>query len=57
VDPARIEHRQAIPGEQRRSVLDTAKAGAALGWRPATPLDRGLAETWAWFRARPEPGQ
>jgi UDP-glucose 4-epimerase len=56
-DPACIEHRQGIPGEQRRSVLDAAKAGAALGWRPGTTLDEGLAETWAWFRSRPGPGQ
>lgn len=52
IDPARIEHRQAIPGEQRRSVLDPARAAAGLDWRPETGLDRGLAETWAWFRDR-----
>ena len=51
VDPAGIGHRDPIPGEQRRSVLDPSRAGAALDWYPATDLDRGLGETWAWFRA------
>jgi UDP-glucose 4-epimerase len=37
-------------GEQRHSVLDPARAGAWLGWTPATPLDDGLAKTLAWFR-------
>jgi UDP-glucose 4-epimerase len=50
VDPARIEHRDPVAGEQRRSVLDPARAGTDLDWRPATGLDQGLAETWAWFR-------
>jgi UDP-glucose 4-epimerase len=50
MDPDRIEHQPGIPGEQRRSVLDPARAGDALDWRPATSLDQGLAETWAWFQ-------
>ena len=53
VDPARIERGEAIPGEQRRSVLNPGKACAELGWSPATSLDRGLAETWEWFRSHP----
>lgn len=52
VDPARIEHRGAVPGEQRRSVLDPAKACAELGWRPDSRLDDGLAQTLDWFRTR-----
>jgi UDP-glucose 4-epimerase len=52
MDPGRIEHRPAIAGEQRRSVLDPARAAASLDWRPATGLDQGLAETLAWFRQR-----
>ncbi len=39
------EHGPARPGEQRRSVLDAARAKQALGWTPATPLDAGLART------------
>lgn len=50
VDPAGISHREAIPGEQRRSVLDAGRARAALGWTPRTALADGLAETWNWFQ-------
>jgi UDP-glucose 4-epimerase len=49
IDPAGIQHRPAIAGEQRRSVLDPAKARVALGWSARTPLDQGLAATWNWF--------
>ena len=37
------------PGHDRRYSLDTRKL-AALGFRPSTPFDRGLAETVAWYR-------
>jgi UDP-glucose 4-epimerase len=40
----------AKPGEQRRSVIDPAKAGRVLGWRPEVPLEQGLAETLEFFR-------
>ena len=39
------------PGDVARSVLDPARAGVAWGWRPTVPLDEGLAQTVAWFRA------
>ncbi len=38
------------PGELRASALDSARIRAALGWEPAIPLERGLAETLAWYR-------
>jgi UDP-glucose 4-epimerase len=44
------EHGSAKPGEQRRSLLDAARAKALLGWHAVTPLDEGLAQTVAWFR-------
>jgi UDP-glucose 4-epimerase len=44
------EHGPAKPGEQRRSLLDAARAKSLLGWRPSTPLDEGLTQTVAWFR-------
>jgi UDP-glucose 4-epimerase len=50
-----IEPAPAIPGEQRRSVLDPRKAGRELGWRPATSLDDGLRGTLEWFAARGAP--
>jgi len=45
----------AKPGEQRRSCIDPALAGRALGWRPEVALEDGLARTLAWFRARRGP--
>ena len=39
------------PGHDRRYSLDAAKL-ARLGFRCAIPLDRGLAETVAWYRDR-----
>jgi len=50
LDPAGIEHGPGIPGEQRRSVLDPAKAARELGWTPRTGLADGLQATWNWFR-------
>jgi UDP-glucose 4-epimerase len=44
------EHGSAKPGEQRRSLLDAARAKALLGWHAVTSLDEGLAQTVAWFR-------
>jgi dTDP-glucose 4,6-dehydratase len=39
------------PGHDRRYSLDAGKL-ARLGFRPSTPLERGLAETIAWYGAR-----
>jgi len=44
-------HAEARLGEQRRSAIDPALAGRALGWRPEVGLDEGLARTLEWFRA------
>jgi UDP-glucose 4-epimerase len=49
---APIEFAPKRPGELARSVLAPSKAAEQLGWRAATPLERGLAETYAWFAAR-----
>jgi len=43
------QHGPARPGEQRRSVLDAARAGTRLGWTPVTPLQQGLEKTLDWF--------
>jgi UDP-glucose 4-epimerase len=45
-------HGPARPGEQRRSVLDGARARRLLGWAPRVTLDEGLRRTVASFRAR-----
>lgn len=39
-------------GELHRSALDARLAGELLGWRPATPLVEGLADTVGWIRSR-----
>jgi UDP-glucose 4-epimerase len=38
------------PGEQLRSAVSPARAERELGWRPATDLRAGLAQTFAYFR-------
>jgi len=46
-------HGPAKPGEQRRSCLAVGFAAKVLGWRPKTPIERGLQETIAsWRQAR-----
>ncbi|HEX4386683.1 MAG TPA: NAD-dependent epimerase/dehydratase family protein [Myxococcales bacterium] len=43
------KHGPTAPGEQRRSVIDPAAIGKALGWRPTVQLADGLARTAQWF--------
>jgi UDP-glucose 4-epimerase len=46
-------HGPAKAGEQRRSCLAVGLAARVLGWRPETPLTRGLQETIAsWDQAQ-----
>ncbi len=47
-----IEHAEKRAGELQASVLDIAKAGHSLAWRPEVSLRDGLAKTFAWFAAR-----
>src|SRR5215210_4312834 len=37
------------PGHDRRYLLDSTKIRSELGWQPAVPFERGLAETVAWY--------
>jgi dTDP-glucose 4,6-dehydratase len=37
-------------GHDRRYAVDFGRITAELGWRPAIPFDRGLADTVAWYR-------
>jgi UDP-glucose 4-epimerase len=43
-------HGPAKAGEQSRSVLDSRRAEAILGWAPRADLESGLAHTVAYFR-------
>jgi UDP-glucose 4-epimerase len=47
-----VRHGEAKPGEQRRSVVDCARAATLLEWRPEVSLAEGLKRTVDWFRAR-----
>jgi UDP-glucose 4-epimerase len=49
---AQPQHGPAKPGEQRRSVIDPARARRVLGWTPRVQLADGLREVVAFFRAR-----
>ncbi|HUY28027.1 MAG TPA: NAD-dependent epimerase/dehydratase family protein [Candidatus Binataceae bacterium] len=49
--PTAAVHGPARPGEQNRSVISPARALRELGWRPATALRDGLAETFQYFKA------
>jgi UDP-glucose 4-epimerase len=40
----------ARPGDLRDSVIDSSRAARDLGWRAATELADGLAQTWKWVR-------
>ncbi len=47
-----IEFAPKRAGELARSVLAPDKAAEQLGWRAAMPLERGVAETYAWFASK-----
>jgi UDP-glucose 4-epimerase len=45
-----MQHGPGKPGEQQRSVLDSNRAAATLGWRPTVSVQDGIARTVTWFR-------
>jgi UDP-glucuronate 4-epimerase len=47
---ARIKHLPEQPGDVKRTFADTSKARANLGYRPATPIEDGIAKFCAWLR-------
>ena len=42
-------------GEQRRSVLSNAKAKQVLSWVPQVDVERGMAQTIAWYKSHRQP--
>ncbi len=51
-----IAHDLTKPDGTPRKLLDTARL-TKLGWTPSIPLEQGIAETYAWFRAEVEAGR
>jgi UDP-glucuronate 4-epimerase len=47
---ARIKHLPEQPGDVKRTFADISKARANLGYRPATPIEDGIAKFCAWLR-------
>ena len=43
-----LAHDTSNPDGMPRKLLDSSRL-MAMGWRPETPLQDGLAETYAWF--------
>ena len=46
------EHAPARPGELARSAVNVERSRSLLGWQPSVRLEDGLAETFAFFKAR-----
>ena len=46
-------HIEDRPGHDRRYALNCEKIGLQLGWKPEVPLEQGLRETVAWYKANP----
>lgn len=44
-----IKHVDERVGEIRHNVTSFAKAKKMLGFNPKTPIDQGIAKTWAWY--------
>lgn len=47
-----VRHVAGAKGDVSRTSADVTRIGAALGWRPRTSLEEGLARTWSWASAR-----
>jgi len=44
------EHKPARKGEQRRSAIDSKKLLKSFGWKPDVALEKGLVETFNYFK-------
>jgi GDP-4-dehydro-6-deoxy-D-mannose reductase len=42
---------EVAPGATQQPVADTTRLHGATGWRPEIPIDRTLADTWAFWQA------
>jgi len=46
----KVKYCEAIKGEVRDIVLDISIVKQELGWNPKTEIEKGLIETWKWFK-------
>jgi UDP-glucose 4-epimerase len=46
------KNREAMPGEQRRSVISCKLIEKSMGWAPAVPIDDGIEKTVEFFRSK-----
>lgn len=51
---SRIEEKASRPGDVLRLYADSSRFRQLTGWKPTVPFRRGLADTVAWFKERPE---
>ena len=49
----RIVHDRSKPDGTPRKLVDVSRM-KALGWQATTPLERGIAQTYAWYRKTPD---
>lgn len=54
---AKLEMRPKPAGDVVRTYADISRAARDLGFRPAVPLDEGISDFVAWFRAYNGPGK
>ena len=47
-----VRHVGTAKGDVSRTSADVSRIGTALGWRPETSLEDGLARMWSWASAR-----
>ena len=38
------------PGRKQDPIADITRLTACTGWRPEMPIERTIADTWAWWR-------
>jgi nucleoside-diphosphate-sugar epimerase len=47
-----VIHAPRRQGDQPRSLADTSRVRAEIGWEPTTAFEEGLAAQWRWAAAR-----
>ena len=50
-----VRHDEPVAGDQRRTMADTSRIRADLGWEPRVSLEDGIAAQWQWASGRVNP--